>query len=196
VTGATPTDQLALMAAHFGPETAFIDLGGSGTSGEAGSRHLSFADWDAQANGIARGLGKIGVRRGDRVAIYVSAERPLTWVVSYAAVHRAGAVAVPINTRWVAAELRPVLDHAGPSVVVADESTLARVEESLAGAGPSGEGQVAPGVGVVVAVGGIKRPFARPLLSWAGVIDEDRTPYRVEGDGDDQADMPDPVDRG
>ena len=169
------------MAAHFAPETAFVDL--------AASRGLSFADWDAQANGMARGLGKIGVRRGDRVAIYVSADQPLTWVVSYAAVHRAGAVAVPINTRWVAAELRAVLDHAGASVVVADEPALARVGESLAGDGPSGEGQVPPGVEVVVAVGGVNRPFARPLLSWEEVMDGDRTPYRVEVDEDDLADI-------
>lgn len=169
------------MAAHFGPETAFVDLGGS--------RALSFADWDGEANGLARGLARVGVERGSRVAIDVSVEHPLAWVVSYAAVHKAGAVAVPVNTRWVAPEVRAVLDHAGVSVVVADGPTLGRLGEALTGPGPSGEGPGGPGVGVVVAVEGTGRPFPRPLLAWDDVIDDDRSPHRVDVDDDELADI-------
>ena len=197
MTGSKLTDQLTLMAAHFGPETAFVDLGGSGTSGVAGSgtsvlagsRALSFADWDGQANGVARGLIRIGVERGDRVAIDVSAEHPLAWVVAYAAIHKAGAVSVPINTRWVAPEVRAVYEHAEVSVVVADEPTLERVGESLSGSGRTGDGPAAPGVRAVVAVEVAERPFARPLLAWDDVIDDDRSAPPLDLDDDELADI-------
>ncbi|MBO0691430.1 MAG: acyl--CoA ligase [Acidimicrobiaceae bacterium] len=179
--GSKLTDQLALMAAHFGPETAFVDLGGS--------RALSFADWDGQANGVARGLARIGVGRGDRVAIDVSADHPLAWVVAYAAIHKAGAVAVPINTRWVAAEVRAALDHAGVSVVVADGPTLERVAESLAGPRRIDGGPQARGVHAVVAVDVTERPFPQPLLAWDDLIDDDRSAYQVDLDDDEVADI-------
>jgi acyl-CoA synthetase (AMP-forming)/AMP-acid ligase II len=102
-------DQLKLMASSVPGATAFKDLDGG---------ELTFARWDSQANRLGRGLADAGVVKGDRVAIYLPAVEALDWVVSYAAVHRAGAVAVPTNTRLVASELAAVLGHADVSVIV------------------------------------------------------------------------------
>ena len=84
---------------------------------------LTFADWDADANRLARGLAERGLAPGERVVIGVGPDEPFPWLIAYTAVHRAGAVAVPVNTRLAGAELVAILDHAEPSVVLASATT-------------------------------------------------------------------------
>ncbi len=84
---------------------------------------LTFATWDTQANRLARGLGQRGLTPGERVVIGVGPDEPFPWLVAYTAVHRTGAVAVPVNTRLAGAELRRILDHAEPTVVLASATT-------------------------------------------------------------------------
>ena len=97
-------DQLRFMARRDGEEVAYRDLG----SGKA----LTFEEWDAGSNALARGLAARGVQPGDRVSIYLPSEECLRWIVAYAAVHKAGAVAVPTNTRLSPRELAVILGHA------------------------------------------------------------------------------------
>jgi fatty-acyl-CoA synthase len=61
-------------------------------------RVLSFAEVAERAERLSEGLFGIGVRRGDRVAIWMT-NRP-EWIVTYFAVMRLGAVLVPLNT-WL-----------------------------------------------------------------------------------------------
>jgi acyl-CoA synthetase (AMP-forming)/AMP-acid ligase II len=102
-------DQLRLMAANFPDEIGFacLDVG-----------DLTFAAWDAGSNRLARGLAGAGIAKGERVAIYVTAEEALRWVTTYAAVHKAGAVAVPLNTRLTPTELETLLGHAEAAALV------------------------------------------------------------------------------
>ena len=58
-----------------------------------------------------------GVGKGDRVAIYLPNEYCLRWIVAYAAVHKAGAVMVPANTRLSVPELVAILGHAEVSAM-------------------------------------------------------------------------------
>lgn len=104
----------AAAAAHPGA-TAWLDLA-AGTS-------LTLADWDTRADRLAAGLADRGVVPGDRVAVAIGPERPFAWLVSYVAAHRAGAVAVPLNTRLAGPELRAILEHAEPAAVLADPAT-------------------------------------------------------------------------
>ena len=61
-------------------------------------RVLTFAEVAERAERLSEGLFGIGVRRGDRVAIWMT-NRP-EWIVTYFAVMRLGAVLVPLNT-WL-----------------------------------------------------------------------------------------------
>src|SRR5439155_21689162 len=93
------TDQLRLMAEHHPNQVGYANLDGG---------DLTFAEWESQSNRLARGLAGAGVVKGDRIAIYLHSTEVLRWVVTYAAVHKAGAVAVPTNTRLAARELEYV----------------------------------------------------------------------------------------
>src|SRR5581483_11052064 len=119
--------QVGLMAAHHPDEVGFAVLDGE---------QLTFADWEARSNQFGRALQSAGVERGDRVAIYIAADDAVRWVVSYAGAHKAGAVAVPLNTRLTLSELEALLTHAEATAIVYSPS-LADTALALADAVPS-----------------------------------------------------------
>jgi long-chain acyl-CoA synthetase len=92
---------------------------------------LTFGQWESQSNRLARGLVAAGVGHGDRVAIRLHGVNALRWVVAYAATHKVGAAAVPIDPRLAPPEVAHMLAHARAVVIVADED---RVESALSSA--------------------------------------------------------------
>lgn len=82
---------------------------------------LTLGDWDRCSNRLARGLLEQGLRRGDRVGLVIGDEEPLEWLVSYVAIHKAGAVAVPLLARLAPVELARILRDAGASIVLCSE---------------------------------------------------------------------------
>jgi len=113
----TVSDQLRLMAAELGDEVAFKDV-------SRGDR-LTFGEWEERSNRLARGLTTVAsVRPGDRVALLLPPTEPLDWVATYAAIHKAGAVAVPLNTRLAPPEVQRLLDHAEARVVIRSTDDL------------------------------------------------------------------------
>ncbi|MBV6754892.1 long-chain-fatty-acid--CoA ligase [Rhodococcus opacus] len=103
-------NQLARMSrGHRGRNPALSYLG----------RSLSFRELDARVTKLAVALFELGVRKGDRVAV-LAANRPETVEVWFAA-QRLGAIAVPLNTRLVAAEVAYILADSGAKILVVDE---------------------------------------------------------------------------
>lgn len=109
-------DQLRFMAAVHPDAIAYRDLDAGGS--------ITFREWDEVSNRLARRLTDHSVRRGDRVSIYLSSANPLRWIVTYAAAHKAGAVAVPTNTRLSERELTAILRHAEVAAMVTDAPML------------------------------------------------------------------------
>ena len=105
------TDHLRAMAAAFPDEVAYRVVDGGS---------MTFGQWEAESNRLARSLQDLGVRKGDRVALYLDPGEALRFMVGYSAVHKAGAVAVPTNTRLSEQELARLHDHAEVSVVLTD----------------------------------------------------------------------------
>jgi acyl-CoA synthetase (AMP-forming)/AMP-acid ligase II len=64
----------------------------------------------------------MGVAKGARVGLYLEAPEGLRFMVAYSAVHKAGAVAVPTNTRLSETELERLLGHADVGVILTDQS--------------------------------------------------------------------------
>ena len=75
-------------------------------------RSLTFGELRAEVRQAAAAIAGLGVRPGDRVAIW--SPNTWHWVVACLATHYAGAVLVPVNTRYTAEEATDSLDRAGP----------------------------------------------------------------------------------
>lgn len=128
MTGATPhatpekpdghllVDQLRFMAKTGGDRVAYADLDAATT--------ITFRQWDDQSNRLARWLVERGVAKQDRVALYMDSDHCLQWIVAYAAIHKAGAVMVPVNTRLSIDEVMTILRHAEPTVIITNERLL------------------------------------------------------------------------
>ena len=80
-----------------------------------GEVRLSYAQLVEAAESAARALIALGVQAGDRVGIW--APNRHEWIVAACAVHMAGAVLVPINTRMKGAEAADILERSGARVL-------------------------------------------------------------------------------
>jgi acyl-CoA synthetase (AMP-forming)/AMP-acid ligase II len=117
------TELLAELAAAFPDEIAWRNVADRTT--------MTLAQWHRRSNQLARGLRDHGVTKGERVALQIGQDEPLEWLVSYVAIHKAGAVAVPLLSRLGAAELARVLRHAGASVALCSGATAETLRQSM-----------------------------------------------------------------
>ena len=97
---------------------------------------ISFGSLGTHADAFASALRRLGVARGDRVAVMLR-NSPAALAVAFG-LARAGAIWVPVNVLQRAEGLRYILDHSEPRVVVAEKDLVGTVREcgaSLRGAG-------------------------------------------------------------
>ncbi len=83
-----------------------------------GGRRWTYRDFYGRVARLARGLGELGVDRGDRVAILLP--NCHCFLEAYYAVARAGAVCVPLNHRLSPGEIDFILRDSGSKVLLAD----------------------------------------------------------------------------
>ena len=103
---------------------------------EIDGQRLSYRQlWDESAR-VAGGLVAAGVRRGDRVANVLPAG--VDWVLGFLGTQLAGAVAVPVNTRFAEPEIAYVLEDSGSTLVL-------RPGEPLPDGEPFAADDLAPG---------------------------------------------------
>jgi long-chain acyl-CoA synthetase len=82
---------------------------------EVGGERLTYRGvWDRAAR-TAGGLRALGIRAGDRVAIRLS--NGADWCIAFWAIQMAGAVAVPVNTRFTESEIEYVVNDSGSKFV-------------------------------------------------------------------------------
>lgn len=100
-----------------------------------GDARLSFAELDAQSSGLACGLVAHGIGVGERVAICL--HNRVEFVVAFAAVVKAGAIAVTLNPRLSAPELEHIFSDCAPRCVVFEDGTRPLVGDAGARAAVS-----------------------------------------------------------
>ena len=96
-----------------------------------GPRPLTWRQWDARTNRLARAMAGLGVRPGDRVAFSLVGGEPMASL--YLAVQKLGAAAVPLSIRFGPAELAYCVNDADPRLVIGDDTTSANLEAALPG---------------------------------------------------------------
>jgi acyl-CoA synthetase (AMP-forming)/AMP-acid ligase II len=119
---------------------------GSNPDGEAvvcGAERLTWRAFDAAVARAAAGLARLGIGRGDRVAMLLG-NGTVFPVVLFAAI-RLGAVAVPINTREQTPGLAYLLEHCGAKVLVHDADLAGRLPAPEATPALAHRVAVAPG---------------------------------------------------
>src|SRR3954462_4286527 len=143
---------LALTVEKYGDRPAVID----------GSTELTNAELSDRARGFAGALVASGVEPGDRVAIW--AFNSVEWIVAALGLFDAGAVLVPVNTRFKGVEAGGILARSGARMLVTVTDFLGTDYVAMLREG----GVPTPALETVVVAHG---PVAEGTVSWAQFVD-------------------------
>jgi len=89
-------------------------------------RDMTWRVFDEKANRLANLLIKRGIKKGDKVAILLM--NCLEWLPIYFGILKAGAVAVPLNFRYTAEEIKYCLDLSDSSALIFGPEFIGRME--------------------------------------------------------------------
>jgi len=103
---------LEATAKHYGGKTAIA----------LGDRRLSYAELDEASNKVANALLKMGVSKGDRVAMLLP--NSPEFVVIYFGIIKISAIAVPLDTKYKVGELASLFGDSRPKVLVTESPFL------------------------------------------------------------------------
>ncbi len=95
--------------------------------GQPFRRELSWRDFDEKSSRFANFLMTRGCKKGDKIAILLM--NSIEWLPIYFGILKAGAVAVPLNYRYTAEEIRYCLDKADCSMLAFGPEFVGRMEE-------------------------------------------------------------------
>ncbi|MBS1797700.1 MAG: AMP-binding protein [Acidobacteria bacterium] len=104
-------DLLARNARNFPNDTGLI----------FGEKRLTWKELDDRAKAFAASLFELGLKPGDRVAIY--ARNSNQWVEALFGLAQVGLVAVTVNYRLTAVEAAFIVENSGAKAVICDDST-------------------------------------------------------------------------
>jgi acyl-CoA synthetase (AMP-forming)/AMP-acid ligase II len=104
----------------------FCTLNGQIEAVVAGEERLTFADLNVHATRLAHALAARGIAKGDRVAIAM--RNCPSWIVTYMAALKAGAITTLVNGWWQPDELAHGLSLTEPKLVIADAGRAKRIE--------------------------------------------------------------------
>jgi acyl-CoA synthetase (AMP-forming)/AMP-acid ligase II len=120
MTGARTTVELLRGIAREHPDrAALVDA----------DRRLTYAEWDAAADGVAAYLARRGVGVGDVVALHIDSS--IEYEVVYQAAMRLRAITTGINPRLGPFEVKSILKRTDPAIVV-EPADLAAIFDAFA----------------------------------------------------------------
>jgi len=95
---------------------------GAKTAVALGERRLSYTELDEASNKVANALIKMGLEKGDRVAMLLP--NSPDFVAIYFGIVKGGGIAVPLDTRYKVDEVAFLCDDCRPKVLVAESAFL------------------------------------------------------------------------
>ena len=111
-------------------ETAkrFENLPSLQMKGEVGLKSFSFRESSDRAVGIGYYLSSIGIKKGDRVAIF--SENCPEWGMAYLGIVSIGAVAVPLDAQYTKVEVENLLSDSDSKAIFTSDSLLPVIKEA------------------------------------------------------------------
>jgi len=90
-------------------------------------KEVTWKEFDNNANRVANALIARGIKKGDVVAhLMMNSTR---WLEAYFGILKTGAMAAPLNFRFISRQIQYCVDIAEPKVMILDESFAERIEE-------------------------------------------------------------------
>lgn len=102
-------------ARRYGDKTAIV----------CGDWRLSYTELDRLSNKIANSLIRLGIGRGARVAILLP--NGIEFVTAYFGIIKAGAIAVPLDTKYKTDELHSLFNSCQPGMLIAETDCLEQI---------------------------------------------------------------------
>jgi len=119
----TIVEMLARNARWYPDSPALIELQPSQNI----RKEITWKQLDERVNRLANALMKMGVKKGDRVVHLMM--NSIEWLEAYFAILRTGALAVPLNFRFIGRQIKYCVDVCEPKAMIFDETFTERVEE-------------------------------------------------------------------
>jgi acyl-CoA synthetase (AMP-forming)/AMP-acid ligase II len=113
-------DSLTRTAASRPDQLAVVD----------GDRRFTYAEFNGYVNRLAHGLGGLGYRRGDALAL--ASGNSADFLAVYYACAKLGVVCVPVNLGWRPDEVAYVLGHSRARGIVVETQLVAAMQDAIA----------------------------------------------------------------
>ncbi len=112
------------MSEAYPERTAIIYLGES----------FSYRRLRELSERFAGALAGLGVRKGDRVLVYIA--NSVQWVIAFLGIQKAGAVIVPVSPIYTSHEIAYMIQDSGAAAIVCMDTNYGYVDDALAKTGP------------------------------------------------------------
>ena len=112
------------MSEAYPGRTAIIYLGES----------FSYRRLRGLSERFAGALAGLGVRKGDRVMVYIA--NSVQWVIAFLGIQKAGAVIVPVSPIYTSHEIAYMIQDSGARAIVCMDTNYGYVDDALAKTGP------------------------------------------------------------
>jgi acyl-CoA synthetase (AMP-forming)/AMP-acid ligase II len=122
------TEMLSRNARAYPDETALIEL----VPASGGRREITWREFESQVNKFANALFAYGIRQGDKVAILMM--NCLEWLPVYFGILKTGALAVPLNFRYTAEEIKKCLVSVDAQILIYGpefQERIAQIRDNL-----------------------------------------------------------------
>ncbi|OGO43669.1 MAG: AMP-dependent synthetase [Chloroflexi bacterium RBG_16_60_22] len=90
-------------------------------------RSVTWKEFDDNANRVANALVERGIKKGD-VVIHLMMNST-KWLEAYFGILKSGAMAAPLNFRFISRQIKYCVDIAAPKIMILDQDFTERVEE-------------------------------------------------------------------
>ena len=107
------------MSERYPGHTAVLYLG----------EHFSYARLRELSERFAGGLSEMGVKKGDRVMVYIP--NCVQWVIAFLAIQKLGATLVPVSPIYTSFEIEYMIKDAGVKTILCQDTNFGYVKEVL-----------------------------------------------------------------